>query len=479
MKILEQFSIGKKTNRALFDANTEVLDPAFEALPIEVLAAIDDLHYVPGDVAAPALAGELTGAHAFAGSGRSVETPYTQGRLAALADIDEGLSDFQGKVDSIEDSLSQIGSIYAMARDFLDTAHADLRRANELENMNVDLQDEVRRITGRAEQAETRAAQLEGAAEAQNKREAGLREDIEKLRAQLLQSKSSLAEAERTLTRAENERFDFEKKIGIAASMTEKLQRDNDAMREKQVNLGFEAEKFQKQAVEYRRRFDELSAIHESESQRLADTIARNGELENETIRLNREKELASAKLGEAEQVIRGMETDRLDEENRHIAEVHALEEEIKMLTSRLEVYSSELSEKDTENAELRSQLSATRGDKNVAEQKFHAILVERDAARRELMSSNSKLAEANLIREADKMAIETQGHKVDELQKQVQLLTERIKKLAPFERLYRLSKTRLCDIAAEAKIVLAEQYRAERDEASTIIPAPMLRAVQ
>lgn len=478
MKILEQFSIGKRTSRALLDTDIEVLIPVSGTLPAEVLAAIDDLHYEPGDLEAPALAGDLAGEFAMPSFGRSVETPYTQARLAALADVDETLSDFQNKADSIEDSLSQIGSIYAMARDFLDNAHADLRRANELENMNVDLQEEVRRVTGRAENAETRAAQLEGAAEAQNKREAGLREDIEKLRGQVMQSKSGLAEAERNLARAENERLDLEKKIGVAASMTEKLQRDNEAMREKQVHLGFEMEKFQKQAVEYRRRFDELSAIHESETQRLADTIARNGELENETIRLNREKELASAKLGEAEQVIRGMETDRLDEENRHVAEVHSLEEEVKMLTSRLEAYSRELSDKDTENAELRSQLGATRGDKNVAEQKFHAVLVERDAARRELVSSNARLAEANLIREADKMAMETQGHKVDELQKQVHLLTERIKKLAPFERLYRLSKTRLCDIAAEAKIVLAEQYRAERDEASTVIQAPMLRAV-
>jgi uncharacterized protein (DUF3084 family) len=132
----------------------------------------------------------------------------------------------------------------------------------------------------------------------------------------------------------------------------------------------------------------------------------------------------------------------------------------------------------EAENAELRTQLSQVRGDKNVAEQKFHAILVERDAARRDLTVMTSKLAEANLVRESDKMTIETQGYKVDELNKQVQLLTERIKKLAPYERLYRLSKTRLCDIAAEAKIVLAEQYRAERDEAATVIPAPMLRAV-
>ncbi len=481
MNILHRFSSGKK-NGVAFPAIEPELDASeSNIIPVEFLSAIDDMEFQPGDL----LDGDAT-YHGYGddeasiaetgaeqGEGRSA-TAHTRTRLAALAEVDGSMEDFQSTLKSIEESLTQVHSIYSVARDFLDSAHADLRRANELENLNAQLQDEIARLIGRAEDAEGVSAQMEAAIDGHTKREANLRTDIDRLRAQLTEMKSRAAESERAVVRAQTERTEMEKRISVSSSLAERLQGENDGLRQKQVNQAFELEKSQKHAVEYRRKFDELSAIYESESNRLSEVLARNSELESDLMRLNREKELASGKLAEAEETIRSMESDRLDEDSRHLAEVNALEEEVKTLTARLDVCARELEDQESANVELRSELSSAKADKHVADQKLKAMAAERDAARRDLMSTNSRLAEATLLHESDRMELEAQIQKSDGLHKEVMSLVDRVKKLAPYERLYHLSKTRLGDIATEAKIVLAEHHRAER-ETRTRIKAPEL----
>ncbi len=479
MNILQRLSAGKKNGVSFNGIEPGFSEHGSNVIPVEFLTAIDDMEFDPGDFAdgnehyaVHEDAHATDGAHAEAG--QPGETKHTKNRLAALAAVDESMEDFQSTLKSIDDSMAQVHTIYTVARDFLDSAHADLRRANELEVQNFKLHDDIAQLTGRAEEAESLSAQLEAAAESHAAREASLRSDIEKLRIHVAETKRTAAEADRAVARGITERADLEKKISVASTLAERMQTENETLRQKQVNQAFELEKSQKQSVEFRRKFDELSAIHESESSRLSEALTRNSELEGELMRLSREKEMAVTKLADAEETIRAMESDRLDEESRHLAEVNALEEEVKTLTSRLDIANSENDEQEATLVTLRSEFSSAKADRHVAEQKLKAMAAERDAARRDLMSANSRLAEANLLHESNDMELEAQTQKAEALHKEVLALVERVKKLTPYERLYQLSKTRLGDIATEAKIVLAEHHRAEREQ-RTKIKAPEL----
>ncbi len=373
-------------------------------------------------------------------------TTHTQNRLAALASFDELYRDAQGYLREINEKLSEVTSSHHLTREFFNLVHADIQRANELELANAELglqnrkkADQIHELSRRMQEQEARLEILEG-------REAGLMQDKDTLRSALSATRLELVEATNVIARNEAELGDVIRMLSTRTVEAERRSRETEVLREKQVSLSIDLDNAMKQEAESRRKLDEVVTIQSNETARYAELIATLAKSEKELMRLQKSNEVAQARHGELADQARNAEAEREAEGQRAAAEIHGLKSEMQALQSRLDRTAKEQVDLTGEMSKLKVQLNDAVAEKQVADEKLAALKREAKADKQNLSAASANISQLSLQQASEQMQLDIHKQECEDLRTEIAALNDRIKELLPYERLYRVAKTRQRD---------------------------------
>jgi chromosome segregation ATPase len=422
------------------------LDKAFEELQTGMLDVLDeDLFSLP-DTAQPAedtVASEVPAEDGM--QQMLVEerpepavrlTSYAQSRLAALESLEELHRNAQEHLESVGSGLAEVVTAHHLTREFLNAIHSDIHRASEYESANGALAAENRKLSDQLHDALKKQQELETALEALRRRESGLLQDRDALRIELSSLKLENVELGNSLSRSESERGDVVKTLSTRTVEAERRLRENEILREKQVNLSIDLEKALKREGELRRRFDELTTAHANEAARHRETLAALAKNEKEAIRLQKQVEVAEAKHAELNENAIGREAESEAETRRNMAEIRGLKEEIQSLHSRLEAAAADQAHATEEVGRLKSQLDDMMTERQIAQETIATLKREGEAER--------KTAGRGEPAPVDMSGVEKLQGEITDLTGQIAKLKAEVKELQPYQRLYREAKAKL-----------------------------------
>jgi chromosome segregation ATPase len=436
---------------------SDKLDKAFEDLQTGMLDVLDEDLFSLSDTSQPAendvaseqtiVAEEVkTGEPAPLDFAEERQEPatrlsaYAQSRMAALESLEELHRNAQDHLESVGSGLAEIVTAHHLTREFLNAVHSDIHRASEFETANNNLAAENRKLSDQLHDTQKKQQELEAALEALRRRESGLLQDRDALRIELSSLKLENVELGNSLSRTESERGDLVKTLSTRTVEAERRLRENEMLREKQVNLSIDLEKTLKREAELRRKFDELSTSHANESARHRETQAALTKTEKEFIRLQKQAEIAEAKQAELHEAAIGHEAESEAEQKRSMAEIRGLKEEIQSLHTRLETASTGQAEADEEIARLKSQLDDMTAEKQVSQEMIATLKREGEADRKSAAAANGRGEPASL----DMPGMEKLQGEISELTGQITKLKAEVKELQPYQRLYREAKAKL-----------------------------------
>ena len=209
-------------------------------------------------------------------------TPHSQSRLAALNSFDKLYRDAEEHLQEIEAKLTEVTTSHHLTRQFFNILNADIHRANDLELANGNLLSEQKRLTEQLQDVTRKHQEREAVIDMLHQREAALVHDKDTLRADLATAKLELVEAINTIARNDAELGDLVKTLSIRTVEAERRSRENEVLREKQVNLSIDLDKALKREAEGVRKIEELSTIHANEVARHTELLAALGKSEKE-----------------------------------------------------------------------------------------------------------------------------------------------------------------------------------------------------
>lgn len=367
-------------------------------------------------------------------------TSHTQNRLAALASYDDLYRDAQEHLREINDKLSDVVTSHHLAREFFNTVHADIQRANELELANANLAADGRRMGDVIADVTRRLHEREAALELVQGREAALHQERESLRAQLSSARLELVEAENVIARNETELGNIIKTLSTRTVEAERRLRENELLREKHVNLSLDLDGTLKREAEARRKLDEVSTIHANDTARHADTLAALAKSEQEVLRLQKVAEAAHARHVDAVDAARIAAQERDAEVQRMAAEMRGLKAEIQAMQARLDAATRAHADGANEGARLRTQLADAIADKQVAEEKVATLRREAQADKQNLSAASADFSQLSLQQASEQMELDIHRQENEALRAEIAQLRERVEMLLPFEQHYRLS---------------------------------------
>lgn len=373
-------------------------------------------------------------------------TSHTQSRLAALNSFDGLHREAQEHLQEINAKLSEVANAHRLTLEFFNILHADVHRANELELANVGLTTEQRKQTEQIRYLSKKLQEFENTAETMQQREAGLAHDNDVLRVALAAAKLELVEASSSIARNEAELGDLIKTLSARTVEVERRSRENEALRDKHVNMSIDLDKTLKREVEARHKLDELSAIHANEAARHSELLGTLSKSEKEVLRLQKSLELTQMKQSESAEAMRIMEADREAEVERSHAEMRGLRSEIQSLQSRLELAANERGEAMSESAKLKVQLSDALAEKHVADEKLSALLKENKNDKMNLLAASANFSQLSLQQASEQIQLDIRKQECEDLRAEIVSLNTRIKELLPYERFYRVAKARQHD---------------------------------
>lgn len=454
------------------------LDKAFDELQSgmtdvlqEDLLGFDDLappiaEDMPAPIEAPAEgSAKLYLAEEDPEAGKRVTT-HTQGRLGELASFVELYQNAQEHLQGINAKLSEIITSHHLTREFLNGVEADIHRANEFEVANAAFAAENRRLAEQLHDTAKKLQEVEGTVEVLQRRELGLQQDKDQLRIQLSAVKLELVEAGNALARSEAERGEFAKSLAARSVEAERRLRENEILREKQINLSLDLDKALKREAEARRKFDEISAVHTNEGARYTETLATLAKSEKELFRLQKQLEVANAKQVELTEQLRTLEAENDAETKRNLAETRGLRSEIQSLNSRLELASNELIEATGEISRLKAQLDDMLAEKQVLEEKLTTLRKENENDKRSLSQASANLSQMSLQQASEQMQLDLHRQEREEMRAEIEELAAQVKKLLPYERLYRAQKAKQRGGSAEGASAAKVAARSARPTA-------------
>jgi hypothetical protein len=369
-------------------------------------------------------------------------TAHAQNRLAALASFEDLHQGAEDQLQAIGSMLTEVITSHHLTREFLNGIHPEIHRANELELANTALTAENRKLTEQLHETTKKLQEQESAVANLQRRELTLQQDKETLRVALSAAKLQTVEAANALARSEAERGEVAKSLATRTVEAEKRLRENEILREKHVNLSIDLDKAHKREAEARRKYEEISAIHASETARYTETLAALAKSEKEVFRLQKSLESVQAKQEETAEALHALEADSDAEAKRTLAETRGLRSEIQNLNSRLEAAATEVLGVTDEIAKLKEALNNAEAERQIAEKQLALLKSEQDGQRRALAVANGDMSENG---DAFFEQFEADMHKQesDELRAEISKLAAEIKKLAPYERLYRAEQAK------------------------------------
>jgi chromosome segregation ATPase len=163
----------------------------------------------------------------------------------------------------------------------------------------------------------------------------------------------------------------------------ERLAREAEILREKITGLTVERDLAQKKQAETRRRSEELSAMHASDSARLAEILARLVAEESESARLQKLNDALEAKLIDANESAARLTAEARERDRHHQAEKLALREEVKALNDRLQGAANQHREIIAHMNETQARNNELEADRSVLDKKLETLETELGEARR------------------------------------------------------------------------------------------------
>lgn len=304
-------------------------------------------------------------------------TSYTQSRLAEFAAFEHMHIAVQSDLEEVSAILAKIKAASHQSREFLNTVHSSIHRTNELELTAAKSAVHNRLLLRQAEQVNRIRSQHETLVDAFKQREASRRETAETLRGALSSVKLELVEAQSAIATMEAERQDTMTALAAARTQSERMSRENEVLREKQVNLAGDLETVTRKRSEADRKVDELTTIHARDTADIADARSKAASAEAERSRLQKQHDILQAKFVDMTETTAALETEMEEQAKRHDLSMQGLKNERDTLAARLEVSTrAELGAAERVGA-LNEALSDAVADRRIAQAKAAAL--ERD----------------------------------------------------------------------------------------------------
>lgn len=374
-------------------------------------------------------------------------TAHTQARLAGHAAFDQARVKSAQELGRISEALANILATQNISREFLNDCYADIHRANDLEKANAAYATDNRRLNERVEKLEKLRTRYDQLIDVLKRREAKLIQEAETLREQLGVLKLEVVEARNTLARNDSQIGELQASLAAKSAEAERFMRDSEVLREKNVGLTLDLDIAQKKQSETRRKYEDLTAIHSSDSARLAEVTGRLASEENETTRLQKLSDALEAKLVEASENVAQLTGELAERDKRYQSENHSLKNEIQSLHGRLQAVTSEQREAGVEVNDLRARLSDVESEKLILEKKFAALGNEFENERRLF------IAQAGLPQQ-DSAAAEQHRRESEQMRGEIAALQDTVSQLRHYENIYAAAKVR-----AKAKSEVADTF--------------------
>lgn len=414
------------------DFGSELEDALAEALAVTAEASADAAE-------AAGEAGETT----IEPSPEHRITPHSQTRLAALSAFEDLTQGARQDLQALGLTLAKVTSNHHLMRGFLTGIHADIQRANEMELSNARLTAESRRLSHQLDEAHRQLSAREAANDALEHRIVKLVQETASLRDALSETRLEASDSTNMIAELEAERADLTTALAGKTLSVEKLLRENEVMREKQVSLSMDLEAELKAHGESQRRIEELAAIHSSDAARLAEMAAKAAHGEKEVARLQKQNDTLNATVQELTSTIGGLESEREDRASRHAAEIAGLEGDMRSLGARLQEASKATAQKNEQIDDLTAKLNEASSDRRVALEKLETLRAEHERDKQQLSAAFANFSQLNVLQTSEHVMLDMHRQEAEDLRREISNLETTIKRLAPHEKVYQASKAR------------------------------------
>lgn len=360
-------------------------------------------------------------------------TPYTKRRLIDHSAFEASQASIAEEVGRIGDALAAIAAAAHVTREFAGDSLAEIHRANDLETGNVAYAAENRRLLERVGKLEKLRARYDQLVDVLKRREMKLTAEVEQLREALSESKLELVEAHNSIVRGESVQSELRAELAARGGEAERHLRGNDSLREKNSGLMVELEMAQRKMGEFRRKADELSALHVGDSARLAEMMSRVAAEEADNIRLQKLADSLDARLNEASETAARLSADLSAAEKRHTSEAHALRQEVQSLKLRLQNAAAASGEQATELDAALTKIGDLESERQMLEKKNSDLRAEIDGERRSRAAND----------DAPEEQPELRRRQVEQMRVEMEELRATVARLKRYESLYAAAKTR------------------------------------
>ena len=360
-------------------------------------------------------------------------TPYTKRRLIDQSAFEASQASIAEEVGRIGAALAAIAAAAHVSREFAGASLADIHRANDLETGNIAYAAENRRLLERVGKLEKLRARYDQLVDVLKRREMKLTSEVEQLREALSDSKLELVEAHNSIVRGESIQSELRAELAARGGEAERHMRGNESLREKNSGLMLELEMVQRKMGEFRRKADELSALHAADSSRLAEMMSRVASEEAENIRLQKLADSLDARLSEAGETIARLSADLADAEKRHTSESHALRQEVQSLKLRLQNAAAANGEQASDLDAALTKIGDLESERQLLEKKNSDLRAEIDGERRSRAANDDVPDEQPELRR----------RKVEQMRVEMEELRATVARLKRYESLYAAAKNR------------------------------------
>ncbi|MBX3598491.1 MAG: hypothetical protein KF874_13050 [Rhizobiaceae bacterium] len=309
---------------------------------------------------------------------------HAQARMAAFQAFDESHRTARDELFKIGQAFAAVIASHTHGRAFLDDCAADIARLSDLEIANAKLAAENRRFEERVDKLERVRERQEAVIESHKSRESKIAQEFELLRSALNEARLEAVETRSQLASLESLRSEMQLQITSQTVDIERLNREVESLREKNVVLRLDLDMSQQKSTDYRRKLDEAQTLLSVESARASDASTRLGIGETELLRLQKQNDALEARLSEALSALHAAEQDIADRDRRYNTELQCLRSETAQLSARLQTSKADQADKQSQLNLLETRLNEVEAERRILEHKLSHPAPESAEARKQ-----------------------------------------------------------------------------------------------
>ncbi|MCO5065154.1 MAG: hypothetical protein M9924_12170 [Rhizobiaceae bacterium] len=299
---------------------------------------------------------------------------HAQARMSAFQAFDESHRTARDELFKIGQAFAAVIASHTHGRSFLDDCAADIARLSDLEISNSKLSAEKRRLEEQVDKLERLRERQEATIESHKVREQRIAQEFELLRTGLNDARLEAVETKSQLSSRESLRSEMQLQITAQTVDIERLNREVESLREKNVVLRLDLDVSQQKAAEYRRKLDETQNLLSSESARASDASTRLSIGEAELLRLQKQNDALEARLSETLATLHTAEQDIADRDRRYSTELQCMKSETAQLTARLQTAKADQAEKASQLSLLETRLNEAEAERRILEHKLSPV---------------------------------------------------------------------------------------------------------